>query len=205
MIRYERLFEETGILVNCCAVQPGLAEFLTGEEIESMRNCTNAVQDRAAAARLAARELLAQEGYPEWSMARKHGDAPDWPTDWTGSLSHSDDFAAAALVRRGAVESIGIDIEPAEPLPIELRETVVVAGDHAGSYPPDIVDRIIFCAKEASYKAVYPIDRRFLNFNEMMVDLDTGFAMTSYGRSIKFLVHVDYRIVVLAQLTAIVT
>ena len=108
-------------------------------------------------------------------------------------------------MRRGAVESIGIDIEPAEPLPVELRETVVVAGDHAGSYPPDIVDRIIFCAKEASYKAVYPIDRHFLNFNEMMVDLDTGSAMTSYGRSIKFLVHVDYRIVVLAQLTAIVT
>jgi len=205
MISYERLFEETGVLVNCCAVQPGLAEFLISEEIESMRNCTNVVQDRAAAARLAAREILAQEGYPEWSLARKHGDAPDWPVGWTGSISHSDDFAAAALTRRGAVECIGIDIEPAKPLPVELIETVVVAGDLAGSYSPDIVDRIIFCAKEASYKAVYPVDRRFLNFNEMIVDLNTGSAMTSYGRSVKFLVHVDHRIVVLAQLAAIVT
>ena len=202
MIRYERLFEDTDSLVNCCAVQPDLAGFLTGEEAESMQNCTTVVQNRAAAARLAARELLAQEGYPEWSLPRKHGDAPDWPTGLTGSISHSDEFAAAAIARRGPVECIGIDIEPAEPLPAGLRETVVVAGDVAGSYPVEIVDRIIFCAKEASYKAVYPIDRRFLEFNEMIVDLDRGTAKTCYDRRIRFSVHVDHRIVVLAQLMA---
>ena len=202
MIRYERLFEETGSLVNCCAVQPDLAVFLTGAEAESMQNCTSVVQNRAAAARLAARQLLAQEGYPEWSLPRKHGDAPDWPPGLTGSISHSDEFAAAAIARRGPVECIGIDIEPAEPLPAGLRETIVVAGDVAGSYPVEIVDRIIFCAKEASYKAVYPIDRRFLEFNEMIVDLDRGTAKTCYDRRIRFSVHVDHRIVVLARLMA---
>lgn len=205
MISYERLFEETATLVNCCVVQPGLAGFLTDEEAESMQNCTIAVQNRAAAARLAARDLLARAGFPEWSMPRKHGDAPDWPTGWTGSISHSDELAAAALARCDMVECVGIDIEPALPLPAELRETVVVAGDVAGSYPVEIVDRILFCAKEASYKAVYPIDRRFLEFSEMIVDLDSGTARTCYDRRIRFSVHIDHRIVVLAQLMTVDT
>ena len=202
MIRYDRLFEETDSLVNCCAVQPDLAGFLTDEEAESMQNCTTVVQNRAAAARLAARELLAQEGYPEWSLPRKHGDAPAWPTGLTGSISHSDEFAAAAIAQCGPVECVGIDIEPAEPLPAGVRETVVVAGDVAGSYPVEIVDRIIFCAKEASYKAVYPIDRRFLEFADVKVDLGSGIATTCYGRKLELFVRLDHRIVVLAHLKA---
>jgi 4'-phosphopantetheinyl transferase EntD len=200
MISYERLFESSDVQVVCCQVRPDLEQFLTIEESYSMSACTSEVRNRAAAARLAARELLSQAGFPEWNLPRKHGDAPDWPPDWTGSLSHSDDFAAAALARCEDIASIGIDIEPAEPLPRELRDTVIVSGDVCLNESSDIAGRILFCAKEASYKAVYPVDRQFLEFADVTVNLDAGFAETCYGRRLSLSVHVDHRIVVLAHL-----
>lgn len=179
-----------------------LSQYLTREEADSMANCTLEVRNRAAAARLAARNLLSGAGLPNWNMPRKPGDAPDWPAGWTGSIAHSDDHAAAAIARCEDMAGVGVDVEPAEPLPAELRDTIIVPGDEAGSYQEDIVGRILFCAKEASYKAVYPIDRRFLEFEDVIVDLDSGVAKTCYGRQLELLVHLDDRIVVLAQLIA---
>ncbi len=202
MVSYERLFEDSGVLVNCCSVRSDLAQYLTREETDSMPNCTHAVRNRAAAARLAARNLLSGAGFPEWNMPRKPGNAPDWPVGWTGSIAHSHDYAAAAIARCDKIAGVGVDVEPAEPLPVELRDTVIVPGDMTGSYRDDISGRILFCAKEASYKAVYPTDSRFLEFNDVIVDLGAGVARTCYGRQLELLVHVDHRIVVLAQLTA---
>ena len=202
MVSYERLFEDSGVLVNCCSVQSDLAQYLTREEADSMANCTLAVRNRAAAARLAARKLLSGAGFPEWNMPRKSGDAPDRPAGWAGSIAHSNDHAAAAIARCDETAGIGVDIEPAEPLPVELTDTIIIPGDVTGSYQGDIVGRILFCAKEASYKAVYPIDRRFLEFADVKVDLGSGIATTCYGRQLELLVHIDHRIVVLAQLKA---
>jgi 4'-phosphopantetheinyl transferase EntD len=133
-------------------------------------------------------------------MPRKHGAAPEWPPGWTGSLSHSDRYAAAAVARRGDIAGIGIDIEPADPLPGEIRDAVIVQSEFGPFATVEFADRIVFCAKEASYKAVYPLDRRFLEFDGMSVNLDTGTAETSYGRRVSLSIHVDHRIVVLAKL-----
>ena len=200
MINFERLFEESGALVACCSVRPDLEQLLTTEESNSMLNCVPAVRNRAAAARLAARELLAQAGFPEWSMPRKPGDAPDWPEGWVGSLSHTDKFAAAALTSDKQIAGIGVDIEPAEPLPVELRDVVVIPGDTGFPEADDLSHRVLFCAKEATYKAVYPLDRRFLEFSDVTVNLESGIAETCYGRRVALFVHVDHRIAVLARL-----
>lgn len=167
-----------------------------------MQNCVEVVRDRAAAARLAARLLLADEGFPGWSMPRRQADAADWPPGYVGSLSHANDFAAAAIARREEFAGIGIDIEPAEPLPSELREAVVFPGDLSRSGWGDVADRVIFCAKEAAYKAVYPLDREVLGFGDVTVDLVAGFGETRSGRRVSIHVHIDHRIVVLARLPA---
>ena len=202
MINYERLFEGSDALVACCLVRTDIEQLLTTEESRSMENCTQDVRNRATAARLAMRELLTQAGFRDWSMPRKHGEAPDWPQGWTGSLTHSNQFAAAALARREIIEGVGIDIEPAEPLPTELRDIVIVKGDVGLSGSDDLAGRILFCAKEACYKAVYPIDRRFLEFADVTVNFESGYAETCYGRRVSLSVHVDHRIIVLAQLHA---
>ena len=200
---YERLFENSTALVACCPVQPDLEQYLTVEESDSMQNCAYDVRNQAAAARRVARKLFAQGGFPDWSMPRIRGDAPAWPAGWIGSLSHSAKFAAAAITSHEDIAGIGIDIEPAEPLPAELKDAVIVNGDVGTSEFGDLTGRVLFCAKEASYKAVYPLDRQFLEFSDMTVNLNSGFAKTSYGRRIQFSVLVDHRIVVLAQLQAV--
>lgn len=195
-----RLLEDSGALVACCPVQPGLERSLTPEESDSLGASILAVRNQAAAARIAARELLSKEGFPDWSLPRRRGLGPDWPPGWIGSISHSAQFGVAALGGCTIVQGIGIDIEPAEPLPEELRDTVVLTGDIAPAGLCEIADRILFCAKEAAYKAVHPVDGRFLEFGDVTVNFDTGIADISYGRRLTLSLHVDHRIVVLARL-----
>jgi len=200
MDKCHRLFEESGALVACCPVQPDLERLLTPEESDSLGASILVVRNQATAARIAARELLRQAGFPDWSLPRRRGLGPAWPPGWIGSISHSAQFGAAALGDCTVVQGIGIDIEPAEPLPEGLRDTVIVAGDIAPAGLCEIGDRILFCAKEAAYKAVHPVDRRFLEFGDVTVNFDTGFADISYGRRLTLSLHVDHRIVVLACL-----
>ncbi len=200
MENFDRLFEDSGALVACYRVQPDLEQLLTPEEADSMLNAVQAVRNRAAAARIAARALLEQVGFPGWSMPHRRGASPDWPPGWVGSLSHSDHYGAAALEQRAAVSGIGIDIEPSEPLPEELQSMVVVRGDVAPKDSGKVAGRILFCAKEATFKAVYPVDGCFLDFEDVIVNFDSGLAETSNGRQVSLSLHIDHRIVVLARL-----
>lgn len=198
----ERLFEELGVSVTCRLVRSSDANLLTAEESDSLDGSVFSVLCRAAAARIAARELLSEAGFPGWSMPRQRGNPPRWPPGLVGSLSHTDLYAAAALARCADFSGVGIDIEPAEPLPAELVDSVIAADETRPSGPADLVGRVLFCAKEASYKAVHPLDGRFLDYHDIVIDLNSGIAQTSYGRRASVTVHVDHRIIVLARVQA---
>jgi 4'-phosphopantetheinyl transferase EntD len=96
---------------------------------------------------------------------------------------------------------VGIDVEPAEPLPPEVLELVTTRREARLASDDGLVGRILFCAKEAAYKAVHVIDGRFLEPGEMEVDLQSGIAETCYGRRASLSIHVDHRIVVLARVS----
>jgi 4'-phosphopantetheinyl transferase EntD len=198
----EYLFKDTPASVICCPVLGGLRRHLTAGESQSYSSAVNAVLDRAAASRIAARKLLESVGVPDWSMPRKPGNPPDWPAGWVGSLSHSDQFGAAAIASGHSIAGVGIDVELAEPLPSELVNVVVGRGDVAPGGAGDMAERILFSAKEATYKALYPLDRRYLEFHEVLVDFDSGMAQTRYGRQVNIWLHLDHRIVVLATVVA---
>ncbi len=197
------MFEKLGIAVACRSVRSGDENLLTEGEINSLDGSVLEVRCRAAAARSAARELLSEAGFPGWSMPRRRGNAPLWPPGMVGSLSHSNCYAAAALARCEEFAGVGIDIEPARPLPEELIDLVITSGEVRPSGAEDLVGRVLFCAKEASYKAVFALDGRFLEHHEIIVDLDAGIAETIYGRRTLISVHVDHRIVVLARVHAV--
>jgi 4'-phosphopantetheinyl transferase EntD len=196
---HERLFADIGIAVACRSVCSHDVDLLTGEERASLAGSAPAVRCRAAAARIVARELLSAAGFPGWTLPRRPGNAPEWPPGLVGSLSHSDTHAAAALARLDRFAGVGIDIEPAEPLPPEIVDLVVGPGEARITRPEDLTGRVLFAAKEACYKAVYPIDRRFLEHQDVTIDLGSGLAETCYGRRALLAVHVDHRIVVLAR------
>ena len=194
-----RLSLAPGISVAYRPVNSGDEDRLAAEEAASLADCTIAVRRRAAAARIAARDLLAEVGWPDWSLPRRIGRGPPWPDGLTGSLSHCGDHAAAALAPRRICAGIGIDIEPAEPLEADVLDFVATPEEAIAADRHALSGRVLFCAKEAAYKAVHPLDGYFLEPREVVVDLRALVATTPYGRTVSLALHVGRVIVALGM------
>jgi 4'-phosphopantetheinyl transferase EntD len=136
-------------------------------------------QREFATARRVARRLLVDLGRPPVAIPRNPDRTPAWPDGLVGSISHCEDLCAVALAERGAIAGLGIDVEPDQPLdaalwprictPQELAAIVAVRGATAEQ---GRAARLVFCAKEAFYKSVYPSIQRVLGFQEVEVRID---------------------------------
>jgi 4'-phosphopantetheinyl transferase EntD len=123
-------------------------------------------------ARYCARLALGELGLPPVPILKGEKGEPCWPDGVVGSLTHCAGYRGAAVGRRTDVRSVGIDAEPhdvlpngvlgAISLPSELAEiTALPSGLHW--------DRILFCAKEATYKAWFPVTHRWLGFEDAQI------------------------------------
>lgn len=129
--------------------------------------------------RYCARQALRQLGVPPAPILKGDKGEPCWPDGVVGSLTHCDGYRGAAVGRFPRVRSVGIDAEPhgvlprgvldAVSLPAERRELAALPGGLHW-------DRILFCAKEATYKAWYPLTRRWLGFEDahIVFEIDSG-------------------------------
>jgi len=152
----------------------------------------------SGAARWVAHRLLADTGISDLAIPRAPSGAPLWPNGIVGSLAHDDDMAVAAVAPVGGIVSLGIDVEPAEPLPDDIFAIVITGADRTGAADPRLAGRILFAAKEAVYKAAYPLDREVLGYEDIAVDLDAGRATTKTGREVSLAYCIAPRVVVLA-------
>jgi 4'-phosphopantetheinyl transferase EntD len=97
---------------------------------------------------------------------------PPWPVGIVGSLTHCDGYRAAVVARVEQVALLGLDAEPHEPLPPGILELVSLPPERdqlrclAAANPEVAWDRLLFCAKEAVYKAWFPRVRRWLGFED---------------------------------------
>ena len=107
---------------------------------------------------------------------------PIWPAALTGSLAHDDQVAVAAVARERDAAAFGIDLEPAEPLAPDVLEMIATPRELNRIGWDPLGGRLLFAAKEAVYKAVYPQDRAFLEFRDIEVNLADRTAVTSTGR-----------------------
>ncbi|MFT4012089.1 MAG: 4-phosphopantetheinyl transferase [Paracoccus sp. (in: a-proteobacteria)] len=121
-------------------------------------------QREFAAGRQALRLALARAGHlipPDRPIAALPDRRPDLPRHVLASLSHAGGFCIAIASPPGG-PSIGVDLEPAHrPLPEGLAEAV--APYRACPDRP----LLAFCAKEAMFKAQYPLTGRMLDFREV--------------------------------------
>lgn len=143
----------------------------------------NAVDKRRmefATARACARAALAKLGVPAVPIVPGLRGAPQWPPGVVGSITHCAGYRASAVARDRDVITIGLDAEPHDELPAGVLGAVACRGEQArltalGATRPDVCwDRMLFCAKEAVYKAWFPLTRRWLNFEDAWVDIDPG-------------------------------
>lgn len=128
----------------------------------------------SAAARAAAREILDGVGVKDQPILPGPTGAPVWPSGFLGSLAHDDEFAVAAVARDTVVSALGIDVEPAEPLPRDMIDLVASPAERQRLSAHPLWFKALFCAKEAVYKAHQALGARFLEFHDVTVDLDAG-------------------------------
>ncbi|MFI6691300.1 4'-phosphopantetheinyl transferase [Streptomyces sp. NPDC050433] len=129
-------------------------------------------------ARHCARQALTRLGAPAGAILTGERGAPLWPEGVVGSITHCEGYRAAVVARPAHITSIGVDAEPALPLPSGVLEAVALADEQVAvkellESAPDVRwDRLLFSAKESVYKAWYPLTRRFLEFEEARLVFD---------------------------------
>jgi 4'-phosphopantetheinyl transferase EntD len=126
-----------------------------------------------------ARQALEQLGLPPSSIPGGTQGQPCWPQGIVGSITHCTGYRACALARAAEVTAIGIDAEPNETLPdgvlgeIARVEERVWLTELMRTEPAVHWDRLLFSAKEAVYKTWFPLAKRWLDFGDAIVTVDT--------------------------------
>ncbi|MER5562526.1 4'-phosphopantetheinyl transferase [Streptomyces sp. NPDC058961] len=139
-----------------------------------------------ATARACARRCLAELGHPPAPLLPGAGGAPRWPSGVVGSITHCEGYRAAVAAPATAAAALGIDAEPAAPLPTGVLDLIASPAELAhldalARADPSLPwDRVFFSAKEATYKAWYPATGIRLGFRDATLFLSpTGtFAAT---------------------------
>ena len=188
----------TGVRIGSRAIREGDENHLLPQEARSIPSRQPLMRRASGAARWIARGLLADMGLNGVAVLRASSGAPVWPPGIIGSLAHDDEMAVAAVAPVSQIASLGIDVEPAHPLPDDIFALVATGADRTDPVDRHLAGRILFSAKEAVYKAVYPLDREVLGYEDIVVDLTTGAAMTRTGRGARLVYCVAPRVVVLA-------
>ncbi len=123
------------------------------------------------AGRVCAASALDRLGWPKTAIPIGEGRAPVWPDGIAGSITHVIGFAAAIVSADSACRGLGIDVERvmddahARPLMRQVatdREWALLADRFAAGRG----FAILFSAKEALYKAIYPSLQQFVGFTE---------------------------------------
>lgn len=129
--------------------------------------------------RRCARLALGRLGFAPAPLLPGLRGAPGWPEGVVGSMTHCAGYRAAAVASGAKVLTIGIDAEPAEPLPsggvlhsVTSEVERARLAEYAAAHPEIAWDRLLFSAKEAVYKAWFPLTRRWLGFEEADVAFD---------------------------------
>jgi enterobactin synthetase component D len=124
------------------------------------------------AGRLCARDALLALGAPSTAVPRGSGGAPEWPAGFVGSISHTAAFAFAAVAPATEAHGLGLDVEQIARFETAPRITRIVTtpAERARFDFSTETLAIVFSAKEAVYKCLYPLLRQFLEFDAIELD-----------------------------------
>lgn len=131
-----------------------------------------------------ARLAMASLGVPPAPILKGDKGEPQWPDGLVGSLTHCEGYRGAVVGRSAVVRSVGIDAEPHGALPDRVLDAVSLPAERRAiaALPVHLHwDRILFCAKEATYKAWFPLTGRWLGFEDAHITFDVDSSGTRGG------------------------
>lgn len=152
-----------------------LEGLLFADEREYAQGLVRKRKTEFATGRICARRALQELGMEPIPILKGAWGAPRWPKGVVGSITHCRGYRAAAVGAVGEFMSIGIDAEPAEALPDGVLGQIATPSESSrleqvqqelGRVP---ADRLLFCVKEAIYKAWSPVENVWLDFGQAEV------------------------------------
>ncbi|MCA1299725.1 4'-phosphopantetheinyl transferase family protein [Stappia indica] len=151
-----------------------LAEPLFAEEEAAIVRAVPLRRREFIAGRTAARRALAGLDIAPCPIPVAADRAPCWPGGVVGSISHSPALVLAAVAREREISALGVDAEVVARLEPEIIAAVCTEEDRrflAGGRGrlAGIGPLLVFSAKEAFYKAFYPLHRRFLDHDAVAI------------------------------------
>lgn len=131
-----------------------------------------------AAGRQCARRAMEKLAFPAAPIAQGSDRSPSWPAGLVGSITHTDQWCAVAVARRSdGYEALGIDLEPALPMPLDLYPSLYRSEEFRWleglpSAERGLSARAIFSAKEAAFKLQYALSGVMLEFDDLSIAID---------------------------------
>jgi 4'-phosphopantetheinyl transferase EntD len=180
---FENLLPPGVVIVEAFEDVPGEGIF-PGEE-DLIANAVDGRRSEFVTARRCAREALATLGYAPAPIRMGPKREPLWPPGAIGSITHTTGFRAAAVAPKSLCASIGIDAEQNVPLPDGVEKYITVPEESetlatlACAAPGIQWARLLFSAKEAVYKAWYPLTGQWLDFTEAQLTIDATGTFTA--------------------------
>lgn len=156
---------------------PADLSLLHPEEAATMAKAVDKRRREFTAGRVLARRAMAELGVPEATLLNGEDRAPIWPSEVTGSITHTHTWCAAALAHASDIRGVGLDVERNMPLKPDVLDAILSDDDRRwlAEYSEDeqcALGKLVFSAKESAYKAQYAITRQFLGFDAMWIELD---------------------------------
>lgn len=151
---------------------------LYAEESSALGHAVDKRRREFVTGRACARQALARLGFPPRSVPSGPWGEPVWPQDVVGSITHCRGYVACAVASRDTVRAIGIDAEPHAPLPEEILPDIVTPAENRRlselrAASVDVHwDKVWFSAKEAVYKAWFPLTGRRLGLHDIELTVD---------------------------------
>lgn len=101
---------------------------------------------------------------------------PVWPNDCVGSISHTEGLAGAIVASSLTYGGLGLDIERYQNLDSMATQfcTIHELENHRELPAKTQYLNIVFGAKEAIYKCIWPTVRRFISFKDVQLSIDTS-------------------------------
>jgi len=149
--------------LECCSCCPEESSLLRG-------NVVNKRRVEFALGRAAARLALLGVGHPSPPpVLQRAGREPAWPNGIVGSITHCGAWAMAAAAKAESLKSLGIDLEDVEAVPHEeIADLVCSDVEREWAFRGGNSKRklaMLFSAKEAVYKALFPLCQKFFDFH----------------------------------------
>jgi 4'-phosphopantetheinyl transferase EntD len=140
-------------------------------------------REEFVAGRMCANEALRRFGLPLSQVGREASGAPIWPAGVLGSITHTNAIAAAVIAPASEFKAVGLDIEEVGAVDVNLwpllfSEPETLRLGEAAPFARTCLATALFAAKEAFYKAQWPLTREWVDFLDVEVELsDRAFSI----------------------------